>query len=112
MKARVKKLWVDALRSGDYKQCRGQLRRDDTFCVYGVLCNLHAQAHPEIAAVQKHKSEYMGNVSMIPGEVLKWANLTCFVQVKIEKTKAGLAYQNDHLRRTFAQLANAIEAQL
>lgn len=33
MKAKIKKLWVAALRSGQYKQARGQLRADNSFLV-------------------------------------------------------------------------------
>jgi hypothetical protein len=37
----LKTKWVAALRSGDYKQGTGVLRRnDDTFCCLGVLCDI------------------------------------------------------------------------
>ena len=40
--------WVDALRSGEYKQTRGALRGDDEgnepkFCCLGVACDLYAK---------------------------------------------------------------------
>ena len=41
MKKRVKKLWVEALRSGGYKQGRKRLRYGDTYCCLGVLCDLY-----------------------------------------------------------------------
>lgn len=34
-------LWIEALRSGDYKQGRNQLRRDDKFCCLGVACEVY-----------------------------------------------------------------------
>lgn len=34
------KRWVEALRSGEYKQGRGQLRRGNKFCCFGVACDL------------------------------------------------------------------------
>lgn len=38
MNAEVKKQWVDALRSGKYKQGKGMLRSyDDKYCCLGVL---------------------------------------------------------------------------
>ncbi len=41
MKQRVKKLWVDALRSGDYEQNIGFLREGDRFDPLGILCDLY-----------------------------------------------------------------------
>jgi hypothetical protein len=36
--------WVDALRSGEYKQIRGVMRaKDKTFCCIGVACHLKAK---------------------------------------------------------------------
>lgn len=40
MNKEIKKKWVDALRSGEYKQTRGRLRYDDCFCALGVLADL------------------------------------------------------------------------
>jgi hypothetical protein len=37
MDQRIKKLWIKALRSGEFKQCRGQLCKDDKYCALGVL---------------------------------------------------------------------------
>jgi hypothetical protein len=36
----IKKRWVEALRSGNYKQTTGALRKDDGFCCLGVLCDI------------------------------------------------------------------------
>ena len=35
-----KKIWLDALRSGEYEQGRDRLRIEDTFCCLGVACDL------------------------------------------------------------------------
>lgn len=46
MNPEVKKLWIDALRSGEYKQTKGILRREGGkggYCCLGVLCDLHAK---------------------------------------------------------------------
>ena len=37
----ARKLWVKALRSGEYEQTRGQLRKRDSYCCLGVACDLH-----------------------------------------------------------------------
>lgn len=41
MKKEIKDKWVEALRSGKYKQGSGQLRQDDCFCCLGVLCDIY-----------------------------------------------------------------------
>ena len=44
MNKRVKKMWVAALRSGEYEQCRKVLRNGEGgFCCLGVLCDLYAK---------------------------------------------------------------------
>ena len=40
LKPEVKKLWVDALRSGDYTQGRHKLCNNGNYCCLGVLCEL------------------------------------------------------------------------
>jgi hypothetical protein len=43
--AEHRKVWVAALRSGEYKQGRNRLRNeDDTFCCLGVACDLAIKA--------------------------------------------------------------------
>ena len=41
----IKTLWVAALRSGDYEQAQGVLKRDGGFCCLGVLCDLHSKQY-------------------------------------------------------------------
>lgn len=53
-----------------------QLRdRNNGFCCLGVLCNLHAQAHPEIAETQTDPREYLGETQFLPKAVLKWSGV-------------------------------------
>ena len=40
MKKEIKKKWVNALRSGKYKQAKGRLRYKDRYCPLGVLCDI------------------------------------------------------------------------
>jgi hypothetical protein len=108
----IKKLWVAALRSGEYKQAIGMLRRGGSFCCLGVLCNLHAQAHPDIAAMQHNSCYYMGEGANLPRAVGSWAELYLSSRmVSIRGANAALSFHNDN-GRTFAEIADAIEAQL
>ena len=36
----IKERWLTALRSGEYVQAEGELRRGDGFCCLGVLCDI------------------------------------------------------------------------
>ena len=44
MRKELKEKWLEALRSGKYKQGRGKLRSvDNEFCCLGVLCDVSGQ---------------------------------------------------------------------
>lgn len=76
MNPEIKKLWIEALESGDYKHGTGSLRNDaNEFCCLGVLCNLHAQAHPEFAVTQTANTVYLEQSYYLPKEVRQWAGL-------------------------------------
>lgn len=113
MNPEIKAKWVAALRSGEYKQGKDRLRsRDNKFCCLGVLCNLHAQAHPEIAAMQPRADAYMGEEGYYPAAVAEWAGLRHrMLTVSIEGNDSNIASHNDR-GATFEQIADAIEAQL
>lgn len=114
MKRSIARKWAKALESGEYKQCTGQLRKGKSFCCLGVLCNLHAEAHPELAKTQKNKKEYFGNGETLPEEVMDWANIRCEegaldkgVQVngRYYEELTGL---NDTAKLTFPEIAKVI----
>lgn len=112
MNPRVKKLWVEALRSGAYEQGRFYLRsNDDKFCPLGVLCNLHAIEHPEIAAGNRVKTLYMGKETSLPPAVEHWAGVSTNTCIVINDLKLAIYAHNDR-GTTFAKLAKAIEEQL
>lgn len=47
MNERVKRLWLKALRSGEYKRGTAYLKNGNRFCCLGVLCDLYLKEHPE-----------------------------------------------------------------
>ncbi len=123
MNPEIKQLWVAALRSGEYKQAQGNLRtQDNKFCCLGVLCNLHAQAHPNIAKHQIHKGSYMGSSGIPPDAVLKWAGLpTVCSMVAIPANKTTIRFNRIEPKTlggandsgaTFEQIADLIERHL
>jgi hypothetical protein len=115
MKAEIKAKWVAALRSGEYKQGREALRHGEYFCCLGVLCNLHAQANPDIASSETDPDVYLGEGGVLPRKVALWAGLDPEMDlgppVKIQSKTQSLASHNDDGRR-FTTIAKAIEEQL
>jgi hypothetical protein len=109
MNKEIKKLWVDALNSGEYEQGKKKLRNKDKFCCLGVLCNLHAQAHPEIAALQQYEDAYMEEQSYLPNSVMIWAELKennpCIKSVYLSQL-------NDEENLNFNQIAFLIDENL
>jgi hypothetical protein len=106
----VAKLWVKALRSGDYEQGQGALRRltedGPQDCCLGVLCDLAISNGIEL---ETRKSSYdnkivfgSSSVGVPPIEVMDWAGL-----------EYGQAEQyadlNDVQDYTFEQIADYIE---
>lgn len=83
MKARVHKLWTEALRSGQYMQGTGSLHQRgghdhaDRFCCLGVLCDL-ALKEGVVKRVKYDEAIYAydDDGSHLPISVQKWAGLT------------------------------------
>lgn len=112
MKKEIAELWAQALESGEYKQNFFALRNGDKFCCLGVLCNLHAQTHPEFAAKQNEINKYAGKGAFLPKIVMKWAGINdeCVSMPNIfgirERFKS-LSYKNDN-GHSFKEIANII----
>ncbi len=66
------KKWVEALRSGKYKQTRSVLRDRVGFCCLGVACDLYAQEHPR---AKWEDGYFMDKADTLPKTVQKWLGL-------------------------------------
>lgn len=82
MKKRIKKLWVEALRSGEFGQGGGGLRPSkDSYCCLGVLCDLHRRTVG--GRWRRDDREWQYGVTddgepatgVLPVSVLAWAGL-------------------------------------
>lgn len=76
MKAEIKQLWIAALRSGEYQQGIGALRKVDSngtihHCCLGVLCDLHRIE----TGGHWDRYTYLGSEGFLPDEVADWADL-------------------------------------
>lgn len=111
--------WARALESGEYSQVQGVLRADTGFCCLGVLCNLHAQAHPKIAREETDPCVYLGEDTTLPQEVIEWAGMCGKdnggfrdgFELEVEdhiKVARDLVTLNDDLELDFNQIAAVI----
>lgn len=117
MNPEVKKLWVEALRSGKYTQETHCLKREinglTIHCCLGVLCELYQQyqAPDVIWASEANMTErgFLGEVFGLPDVVRDWAGL---VKAKECFSEVHLITLNDVKRKTFQALADLIEENL
>lgn len=56
-----RQMLIDALLSGDYKQCRRALKTSDgtteKYCPWGLACELYRQANPDVCSWKDHSCE-------------------------------------------------------
>lgn len=94
MKPDIKNAFVKALRSGKYKQTRNQLvTKDGRHCGLGVLC----------VVTDSKPTEYREGEYFLPTRVRNASGLTYQEEFQIVK-------MNDLERKTFSQIADAVEA--
>lgn len=93
------KTWVKALRSGKYKQGKGQLRFDNTFCCLGVAC--------DISKLDKWNKKwfYSEEHLALPHSVRDWLGLRS--KDPTVGSKCLSAYNDDG--KTFQEIADIIE---
>lgn len=116
---KIKQRWVEALRSGKYKQGRKVLFNPNTecYCTLGVLCDLFVQD-----GLARWAEPYDGEAPILTGDNYSVHNLTpelndaigdVFLTVICPtfNVKRGVSDLNDR-GYTFAQLADLIEEQL
>lgn len=109
--------WVEALRSGVYKQGKNYLHEGDTYCCLGVACELYRlhESGPdwadENADDDLEETSYMGEAEILPLRVMDWLGLGdecgCHVVSKVQgRSLSGLNDQGN----TFEEIADVIEA--
>lgn len=125
----IKKEWVEALRSGEYKQGKMNLRsKNDEYCCLGVLCDIYRKkvaGAPDWNPVSDLKKTYQygDSYGYPPVEVRDWAGHDVFQYIDASKhapeqvdknygeAQMTLVALNDG-GATFEQIANLIEESL
>lgn len=122
MKKSVAKAWVAALRSGKYRQGKkrlrvaGETRKQDSFCCLGVLCDVYrtetGKGRWRLGAFEAEADA--GSAMVTPDTVMAWAGLgSCNPEVLSQDPSThgtALAEFNDRHGKTFAEIADLIEA--
>ena len=109
MNSDIAKMWVDALESGNYKQGRKRLRKRDSFCCLGVLCDLYIK-HEKKGSWGDNEfisSNYLSSYfsGSLPTEVQDWSGMKSFVG---SLPSSSLVTLNDS-GKTFEEIAQVIK---
>ncbi len=111
MNPEIKQRWIAALRSGEIKQAKGNLRTDEGMCCLGVLCNLY---DPKGWVGYRFRERH----TILPEVVRDWAALD---SQNPRIGRLGLTEYNDGVRdgarmvlpqHSFPEIADLIEANL
>lgn len=120
MKTDIAQQWVDALRSGRYKQGRNALKQDNgedscSYCCLGVLCDLYqsqTDCRLDERTLGAARFVYIGGESeFLPSVVAEWAGMKSRIgkfNDPISEKSSDLANLND-TGTSFEQLAHVIE---
>lgn len=130
MKKTIKKKWLKALRSGEYQQGTGRLKRKESetcesYCCLGVLTDLYLKEKGGqwvcVDTGEKYgvfrpvdADEVSFSVATLSGPVMKWSGITSEWGTYDDITGPGgtqsLTTLNDGKRLTFTEIADVIEA--
>jgi hypothetical protein len=103
----LRKKWIEALRSGRFKQGRTALRTGDKYCCLGVAC--------EIAGLSGVRGKngiytYNGRIEYVPLELQRALGLYSQDGApRPDCENPALTFMNDNMRATFNEIATALE---
>lgn len=101
--------WVDALRSGEYKQTKYSLQDESGYCCLGVACVLADKAG--IPVIKNDNGTILGGSLIHQPDVKAWLGLIDDSGAYItEDREEKLTVFNDLFGKRFSDLADIIEA--
>lgn len=102
-------LLAEALESGKYKQCSGQLRFGDGFCCLGVACDISGQGEWD-GRIYRTQTEWCATV--LPREVKEFFGFASYygrsTQREIGIEPIELVDLNDSKKLSFKEIAKVI----
>jgi len=117
MNKEIKAKWIEALKSGKYKQTKGTLKNEQGYCCLGVLCAIYKEEtgkgeFEDLRGNKNNKAFKVGDIieeGVPPRPVVKWAGMK---EANPNINQGGiyrpLAVINDQ-GSTFLELAEIIE---
>ena len=95
--------WVAALRGGKYKQAKGRLRKEDGYCVLGVLCDLYDPEQWADNGLGWFRKD--GTFTTVPGRHIQEA-------AGMSQRERECLWRSNDLGWTFKRLADYIEERM
>ena len=101
--------WIEALRSGEFEQGQGALRKGNQYCCLGVACELYRREHPDSVAwdLIGLNMTFYGKHSTLPIRVRDWIGLRT---IDGSYQRVSLINMNDD-GYTFEEIADVIESE-
>ena len=125
MHKNIMEKWVQALRSGEYKQGSGVLHNtsNNTYCCLGVLCDIYQQEGNKFNSVSEGNwgvetgngwenipaTFFDDRPDVLPEVVMRWADISCSAGSFDDDTLTTL---NDDCGYTFDEIATVIEKEV
>ena len=105
---RARKLWVEALRSGEYQQAEYDLQNGEGHCCLGVLCEV---ADHNGVKVYRDGNMLFGATLNHQAHVMQWAGVSKgYGSLKYLGQRTSLTDLNDN-GKSFSELADIIESE-
>jgi len=101
----IKKAWIEALRSGKYKQGRMCLKRDNEYCCLGVLCEINNKLEEFGCLIGTSNNVYLSENLEEEFNLIYNGHFKGFL---IDEMRC-LTEMNDSRNFTFEQIAEVIE---
>ena len=113
MNPEIKKRWIEALNSDEYKQTKMCLKDSTGFCCLGVLTDLYIKEHSQEWKVIDMRDYYSfsGRSKTLPNCVGEWSGLETDDPnfLKSSNERVYLSQLNDDEGYSFKQIAQVIE---
>ena len=112
MNPEIKKRWVEALRSGEYRQGKIRLKGSSGFCCLGVLTDLYLKETNQdwTYCLKQNLYQFSNSSHLLCDEVMEWAELkNNNPSVIIDNNETSLAKLNDS-NLDFLEIASLIES--
>ena len=109
-KQRIRK-WVDALRSGEYRQGYHQLRNNEGFCCLGVACDVAIRNGLDAGWVLDPDGggAVLGEAMEMPLDVQRWFGIDDSNPVPTKGGKGKTLAERNDQGWSFKRIADAIE---